>query len=267
MAMVQVPAMKAGTMKERRQPSVLPTPTTLTMNEKTPTMSIWVTPPPRFPQPAVQALARPTISLANIWEDQNWVTTKVAPPKPIMKRTIPRPQTFSTAAPRRTKQVIHPKRKVWQRLGPHLSQRGPTMKRVVTVDATEAMFTAKICLMFIPSDCFTMGIKGAKANQHVKAMKKDIHAKWKARMWGRSKEKSWISLALKPWDGSTGMLPIFQVPSPSCVAEYFWEGCCVTSYSSGAPSSTALILSSSAIVKLLSFVSSDYWLCVRTIGA
>ena len=44
---------------------------------------IWVTPPPRFPQPAVVALAVPTTLGANMVEVWNWVITNEAPMTPI----------------------------------------------------------------------------------------------------------------------------------------------------------------------------------------
>ena len=47
---------------------------------------IWVTPPPRFPQPAAVAFAVPTMFGANMSEDQNWFVTKVAPAQPMKKR-------------------------------------------------------------------------------------------------------------------------------------------------------------------------------------
>ena len=42
-------------------------------------IKIWVTPPPKFPQPAAVALAVPTTFAENIKEHQNWLVTKVAP--------------------------------------------------------------------------------------------------------------------------------------------------------------------------------------------
>jgi len=74
------------------------------------------------------------------------------------------------------------------------------------------MLEVKIWESVSSRSCFTSTMRGAKANQHTKAMKKDIHAKWKARMCGRAKEKSWISLALKPSEGSTGMEPEYHLP-------------------------------------------------------
>ena len=42
-------------------------------------IKIWVTPPPKFPQPAAVALAVPTTFAENINEHQNWLVTNVAP--------------------------------------------------------------------------------------------------------------------------------------------------------------------------------------------
>ena len=48
-------------------------------------------------------------------------------------------------------------------------------------------------------------------------------------MWGRWKERSWISLALKPWVGSTGMAPIFHSPGDVSTALYVALECWTTS--------------------------------------
>ena len=49
-------------------------------------MTIWVTPPPRLPQPAVVALAVPTQLGANIIEVWYCVMTKDAPMAPMASR-------------------------------------------------------------------------------------------------------------------------------------------------------------------------------------
>ena len=49
-------------------------------------MAICVTPPPRLPQPAVVALAVPTMFGANITEVWYWVMTKDAPIAPMARR-------------------------------------------------------------------------------------------------------------------------------------------------------------------------------------
>ena len=59
--------------------------------------------------------------------------------------------------------------------------------------------------------------------------KKEDQAKWKPRMWGRWKLKSWISLAFHPWCGSTGIEPIFHVPGDVSVNLYWALGCWTTS--------------------------------------
>ena len=47
------------------------------------------------------------------------------------------------------------------------------------------------------------GKRGAMANQIKNAVKKPIHEQWKARMCGRLKERSLISVPLSSWFGST----------------------------------------------------------------
>ena len=65
-----------------RQPiaSVAPS---VTMAAKTNGITICVTPPPRFPHPAVVAFAVPTTFGANITEVWYWVITNEAPTTPI----------------------------------------------------------------------------------------------------------------------------------------------------------------------------------------
>ena len=86
---------------------------------------------------------------------------------------------------------------------PYLSQRGPLMKRKKMVPATEQMFDVQICCLVKPRVSFTSGRSGAMANQMKKAMKKQNHEQWKARMCGRLKDRSLISVALSSWSGST----------------------------------------------------------------
>ena len=49
-------------------------------------IAIWVTPPPRLPQPAVVAFAVPTVFGANITDVWYWVITNDAPMAPIASR-------------------------------------------------------------------------------------------------------------------------------------------------------------------------------------
>ena len=48
-----------------------------------------------------------------------------------------------------------------------------------------------------------LGRSGAMANQIKKAVKNPIHEQCKARIWGRLKDRSLISVALSSWSGST----------------------------------------------------------------
>ncbi len=86
---------------------------------------------------------------------------------------------------------------------PNLSQRGPRMKRMIMVPATEQMFEVQMSCLEISSDSFTSGRRGAIANQMKKAMKNVHHEQWKARMWGLEKLHSLISDALSFCAGST----------------------------------------------------------------
>mmetsp|Transcript_28497 Transcript_28497/g.94389 ORF Transcript_28497/g.94389 Transcript_28497/m.94389 type:complete len:224 (+) Transcript_28497:857-1528(+) len=193
------------------------------------TMRSCVTPPPRLPQPADVAFATPTISWQKSCVVQNCVTTKVPPPMPMRKRTMPNDHCELTDMPTSVMTEIHARSTDWQSFGPTLSQSGPTAKRVSTVDATEQMLTVKTPLMVMPRSARTRTMSGANANQQTKAKKKEDQAKWKPRMWGRWKLKSWISLAFHPWCGSTGIEPIFHVPGDVSVNLYWALGCWTTS--------------------------------------
>ena len=70
---------------------------------------------------------------------------------------------------------------------PKVSHRGPTMKRDSTVEATEEMLALYTSSLLMPRSSLISFMRGAKANQDTKAMKKPNHAKWKARICGRLK--------------------------------------------------------------------------------
>ncbi len=74
-----------GTTIATRQPSASPTPSAM-ITVSTRGITICVTPPPRFPQPAVVALAVPTMLGANMTDVWCWVTTNEAPITPIPRR-------------------------------------------------------------------------------------------------------------------------------------------------------------------------------------
>jgi hypothetical protein len=59
------------------------------------------------------------------------------------------------------------------------------MTRKRMVDAMLAMLALPMSLLDRPRSFLTLGMRGAKANQDVKAMKNPSHERWKARMWGR----------------------------------------------------------------------------------
>jgi len=86
---------------------------------------------------------------------------------------------------------------------PYLSQRGPRTNLMTIVPETEQMLDVQISSLLMPRDSLTSGSKGAIANQIKKAMKKDHHEQWNARIWGLAKLKSLISVALSFWLGST----------------------------------------------------------------
>merc|ERR1712071_268918 len=83
---------------------------------------------------------------------------------------------------------------------------GPSAKRRIMVPATLAILDdhrslTSICRLFLIS-----GSRGAAANQIKKAIKKHHHEQWNARICGRAKEQSLISVALSSCSGSTLML-------------------------------------------------------------
>ena len=85
---------------------------------------------------------------------------------------------------------------------PYLSHMGPLIKRMNTVPATEQMLDVQICCFVRPSEFLISGRSGAMANHMKKAVKNPIQAQWNARMCGRLKDRSLISVALSSWSGS-----------------------------------------------------------------
>ena len=71
MQMAQTTNMTAGTTMETRQATFGSIPEATIGLKSTDIMKIWVTPPPKLPQPAAVALAVPTTLGANISEHQN----------------------------------------------------------------------------------------------------------------------------------------------------------------------------------------------------
>ena len=83
MQIAQMMNMTAGTTIATRQATFASRPASTIGLKSTDIIKIWVTPPPKLPQPAAVALAVPTTFGANISEHQNWLVTKVAPAQPM----------------------------------------------------------------------------------------------------------------------------------------------------------------------------------------
>ena len=86
---------------------------------------------------------------------------------------------------------------------PYLSQTGPLIKRMRIVPATEQMDVVQMSVL-VTLKVFLMSTnKGATANQMKKATWKLHQEQWNARMCGREKLRSLISVARSSWFGST----------------------------------------------------------------
>mmetsp|Transcript_64841 Transcript_64841/g.173824 ORF Transcript_64841/g.173824 Transcript_64841/m.173824 type:complete len:207 (-) Transcript_64841:132-752(-) len=179
-----------------------PSKKTLKRGKRADPMTSCVTPPPRLPHPPHKAFAVPTTSFVNIRLDQYWQGTKVAPATPIKSRRMARPVALLTnpvhAVGMEAKQRMSMKRT----RAPYLSHMGPMTKRIKIVPPTPTMEEVQTSCFVMPISSRISESKGAMANQMKKAMKKHHHAQWKARMWGRAKLQSLISLALSSWSGS-----------------------------------------------------------------
>mmetsp|Transcript_21581 Transcript_21581/g.45634 ORF Transcript_21581/g.45634 Transcript_21581/m.45634 type:complete len:206 (+) Transcript_21581:1181-1798(+) len=192
----------AGTMHTVLQACSADMPS-LKRGKRTDPITSWVTPPPRLPQPPTSALAVPATSLVNIREVQNWQHTKVDPPSPMKKRRTERVAALLTR-PVQAQGIEQSIRSTpIRRRAPYLSHIGPLMKRMKTVPATEQMLDVQISCFEMPKVSLISGRSGAIANQMKKAVKNPIHEQWNARMCGRLKERSLISVALSSWSGST----------------------------------------------------------------
>ena len=164
----------------------------------------WVTPPPRFPQPPVVAFAVPTNSFTKICDDQNWVQTKEAPITPMKNLMMATSSAVFTNPPKNVGMQPMTSSVLEMMRAPKVSHRGPTTNRESTVEDTEAMFALYTSFWVISRSSLISFIRGAKANQDTKAIKKPNHAKWKDRMWGRLKLVSLKVVALSCCFGSTG---------------------------------------------------------------
>mmetsp|Transcript_56850 Transcript_56850/g.68052 ORF Transcript_56850/g.68052 Transcript_56850/m.68052 type:complete len:217 (-) Transcript_56850:22-672(-) len=166
-------------------------------------MTNWVTPPPRLPHPPTKAFAVPTTSLVNMRLDQNWHMTKHDPTSPMNNRRIIK-SLASWMIPVNAAGIEHAhKIIVKSTLAPYLSHAGPNAKRMKIVPITLTMLLVQICSLLSPRSFFISRRRGAMENQMKNAMKKAHHEQWNARMWGRAKLHSLISVALSSWFLST----------------------------------------------------------------
>mmetsp|Transcript_3100 Transcript_3100/g.6059 ORF Transcript_3100/g.6059 Transcript_3100/m.6059 type:complete len:228 (-) Transcript_3100:27-710(-) len=151
-------------------------------------MTSWARPPPRFPQPAAVAFMTPANSCSNIRDVQNWQPTNVAPTTPTSPRITARdaPSLIRVAKKRGIDAKM--RRDDWTIRGPMTSIIGPIMKRANTVVKTDVMLATRISCWLRPRVFFITGASGAKENQAMNAMRKDVHARWKARMCGRAQQ-------------------------------------------------------------------------------
>eukprot|EP00965_Chrysotila_dentata_P254857 6212017-Pleurochrysis_carterae.AAC.1 len=106
-----------------------------------------VIPPPKLPQPPAVALAAPTIDLLKSCEHQTWQVTKLARPRPMMKRQMMKPLAdWVKAMPMMpgTASMRMPKK---ARRAPNFSHSQPEMRRMPMVPATDAMFELPMSLL------------------------------------------------------------------------------------------------------------------------
>ena len=145
---------------------------------------IKVKPPPRLPHPPTKALAVPTILTLNMADVQNWQGIKQPPSTPIHSLStmspIPlriRPEKASGIEPAMRRVDII-------RLGPNLSQSGPTTIRTNIVAEMLAVPEWATITLERWSSFLMVGMRGWIPNQAVKAMKKQNQAVWNPRMCG-----------------------------------------------------------------------------------
>mmetsp|Transcript_23247 Transcript_23247/g.65872 ORF Transcript_23247/g.65872 Transcript_23247/m.65872 type:complete len:217 (+) Transcript_23247:895-1545(+) len=188
-------------------------------------MTICVTEAPRFPHPPTRALAVPTTSLVNMRLVQYWHVTKVPPASPMKPRKMMRPLA-ELMSPVMAVGMEAPHSMTANRtLAPNLSHNGPTTKRTAMVPPTPAIDDVQISCFVNPKSSLISLSSGDMANQMKKAMKKHHHEQWKARMCGRAKLQSLISVALSSCSGSTA----------TAYVEYFF-------HSPAAPESTSIVV-------------------------
>ena len=129
--------------------------------------------------------------------------TKVDPPNPMKKRSTESDAELFTR-PVNAQGMEAKARMIPMGIrAPYLSHNGPFTKRKKIVPATEQILLVQTCCFVKPSVSFTSGSRGAMANQMKKAMKKQNQLQWNARICGRLKDRSLISVALSSWFGST----------------------------------------------------------------
>lgn len=90
-----------GKMKLRRQAFSVSAPQRISASKKM-TMSAWMLPPPRLPQPPLMALAEPMTFFWNMLVTQACDMTKEAPRRPMAARTATRPCQLCTKPTQKT---------------------------------------------------------------------------------------------------------------------------------------------------------------------
>lgn len=160
-----------------------------------------MTPEPTLAHPAATPFATPTTSPENMELIQNWQVTKLAREKPIKNRATMKELAVEMKETERTAGAVRRETTAEVTRGPKMSQAGPTARR-------EKMAPTKAAIPAVPTSAAVRwrwwrmaGSSGGMEKVEKKQEKREIQARWKARMCGGDMENGRNSVAL--WSGLT----------------------------------------------------------------
>lgn len=147
-------------------------------------MKICVKPEPTLAQPAATPLATPTTHPENMELIQNWFATKFAREKPMKKRMTIKAQGVDTRDMDSTTGAVRRESVADAKRGPKRSHAGPMARREKIEPRKEAMPALPMSEAVRLRSFLMMGRSGGMEKVQKKVEKRDIHARWKARMCG-----------------------------------------------------------------------------------
>lgn len=147
--------------------------------------------------PAATPLAMPMTLEENIELIQNWLATKFAIDSPTRKRKTTNPIGEEIIEVAKTIGAMRRETEAEATRGPKISQAAPIAKREKMAPETDAIPALLISVSVRLRLSRMTGRRGGVAKVEKKHEKREIHARWKARICGADAENNLNSVALR----------------------------------------------------------------------